>query len=140
MAELKQFIDAIGLGNGFAGIFMRDEVPDIKNKSMIINLDDSLGTGTHWVAINNGYYFDPFGQAVPDDVKSAIKLKHYNTTPLQEITATSCGWHCCWFIYNNIRGVNQYYKFLLDYPRQESHAENEKYLAQMINSIPPVKE
>ena len=35
----------------FRGVFMKDELPNrkFKNESMIINLDNSSGNGTHWV-------------------------------------------------------------------------------------------
>ena len=43
----------------FRGVFMRDQLPKIPNEveTGIINLDNSSGSGTHWVA----YAIDPRG-------------------------------------------------------------------------------
>ena len=54
----------------FKGIFARDSVDHIhKTGSCVINLDDGVGKGTHWVAsfIKSGviYYFDSFSLPPP---------------------------------------------------------------------------
>lgn len=38
----------------FKGVFSRDKLPNIISKEYgIINLDDQIGAGTHWVAYRN---------------------------------------------------------------------------------------
>jgi hypothetical protein len=55
----------------FRGVFMHNELPSKihKNECGIINLDESHGPGTHWVAYRkNGnavIYFDPVGDLQP---------------------------------------------------------------------------
>lgn len=56
----------------FRGVFMRNDLPingPFKHESAIINLDNSDGSGTHWVAYkkinNNVIYFDSFGDLQP---------------------------------------------------------------------------
>lgn len=47
----------------FSGVYMRDALPSKAryNESIIVNLDDTTGSGTHWVACakrgNNAIYF-----------------------------------------------------------------------------------
>ena len=36
---------------GFNGVFSRNNLPNLKDGSYIINLDHSENTGTHWVVI-----------------------------------------------------------------------------------------
>lgn len=103
-----------------------------KHKSAIVNLDDSTGPGTHWVALYNGsnqdhvIYCDPFG--MPPDPRVLKYLKSNddgekvlaNTTQLQDVNATSCGYWCIYIliqlnagispieIFSNFDAVNQH--------------------------------
>ena len=57
---------------------MRDEleVKASKNESLILNMDDSDGQGTHWVSLyitgNKCYYFDSFGFEPPIEVRNYL--------------------------------------------------------------------
>jgi len=50
----------------FRGVFVRDNLPykSKKNECGILNLDDALGEGTHWVAWyrknDKNFYFDSY--------------------------------------------------------------------------------
>ena len=48
----------------FNGVFSRNNLPNLKNGTYIINLDHSENTGTHWVVIfvkkDEVIYFDSF--------------------------------------------------------------------------------
>ena len=64
----------------FRGIFSRDNLPKkIRGiETEIINLDDSKGSGTHWVCYRKVdrhlcEYFDPFGLIMPYDIKNYLK-------------------------------------------------------------------
>ena len=53
----------------------RDKIPNkiVKNNEFfVVNLDDSSGKGTHWVAISNFndnlLYFDSFGVVPPEEI------------------------------------------------------------------------
>ena len=50
---------------GLNGVFSRNNLPNLKNRAYVINLDHSENIGTHWVVIytkkNEVIYFDSFG-------------------------------------------------------------------------------
>ena len=63
----------------FRGVFLRDNLP-VEPKRMecgILNLDDTAGNGTHWVACygNDGknYYFDSYGIQPPNELKRYLR-------------------------------------------------------------------
>ena len=54
---------------------MRDEPSPNDHSPCIINLDDTIGQGTHWVCCvkknkNTLFYFDSFGMHYPKEYKS----------------------------------------------------------------------
>ena len=61
--EIEDAVEKIGLKN-FRGVFLRDTMPKKpkRNECAIMNLDDTSGNGTHWVACfkrgNDKFYFD----------------------------------------------------------------------------------
>jgi len=74
------------------------------NQSVVINLDDIQGPGTHWVCIIHKnrrlFYYDPFGiEHMPTDVNKYIK-RHKNsscytsTEQNQNMLSNKCGWFC----------------------------------------------
>jgi len=82
---------------------MRDELPEFSktNESGVVNLDNSRGPGTHWVAYkklkNNVEYFDSYGDLRPpaelvsylcQDPRTRI---HYNTERHQRPDDWNCG-------------------------------------------------
>jgi len=64
--EILNAVKRIDLIN-FCGVFLRDPLPKKpkRHECGIMNLDDSSGNGTHWVAWfkrgNDKWYLDPFG-------------------------------------------------------------------------------
>ena len=63
----------------FRGVFLRDNLP-VEPKRMecgVLNLDDTSGNGTHWVAwyADNGknYYFDSYGIQPPTELKKIFE-------------------------------------------------------------------
>lgn len=130
----------LGLGHRYMGIRMRDDPPiALRPDSLIIfNVDESTGSGTHWVCGNGlGFFFDPFGMPMSPQIKKNYpRLKYRNNNPLQHMEYTSCGYHCIWFLYNDIKSIDEYYKFVFDYPTHFSGSVgNEKYLSKKINSL-----
>ena len=67
----------------FRGVFLRDILPNKPRKKEcgILNLDDTTGSGTHWVAWykdnNDKYYFDSYGLQPP------VELVRYLKSPIQ---------------------------------------------------------
>ena len=50
----------------FNGVYSRDTLPEtIKNRAYVINIDEYVDIGTHWIALyvknNEVIYFDSFG-------------------------------------------------------------------------------
>ena len=68
--DLLKWVDFLKIKN-FKGIFSRDSKDHLhKTGSCIINLDDKIGNGTHWVATDikgkNVFYFDSFSMPSAD--------------------------------------------------------------------------
>lgn len=92
----------------FRGVFMRDNLPKKpwKNECGIINLDDTEGPGTHWVAYkkngNQSNYFDSFGNLPPPQelVNYLAGNIEYNYTTYQNYDTYICGHLCISFLKN----------------------------------------
>ena len=85
---------------------MRDNLPkDIKaGQSIVINLDNSQGKGTHWTALFRDKqkinYFDSFGLQPPQeliDLYPRVKIVS-NTYQFQPMNNTNCGAYAVYFI------------------------------------------
>eukprot|EP00732_Lithocolla_globosa_P003724 Lithocolla_globosa_v1_NODE_3101_length_1766_cov_23.507890.p2 type:complete len:147 gc:universal NODE_3101_length_1766_cov_23.507890:1678-1238(-) len=115
---------------GFRGVVPHDKIPKLKNNEfVIINLDDSDGKGSHWVAgyrRNGSYYFDPFG-IEPDDrtIRALGRPVQYNTSQLQDIKSQRCGWYVMKWLYEMLRGKS-FYDSLYDEFTQAPSAHNER--------------
>ena len=65
----------------FNGIYSRNNLPKIKDRVYVINLDEFKSIGTHWIALyvngNNVIYFDSFGvEHIPKEMKKFIENKN----------------------------------------------------------------
>lgn len=93
----------------FRGVFMKDRLP-IKPKRIecgIVNLDNSDGIGTHWVAYIKVYnyceYYDSYG-----DLRPPLELVryfnncnvYYNYVRYQKCNTVLCGHFCLKFLQN----------------------------------------
>ena len=109
--DLLKWVDFLKIKN-FKGIFSRDSKDHLhKTGNCIINLDDKIGNGTHWVATDikgkNVFYFDSFSMPPPIEfVHYAKKIKKkiiFNSGhPIQELQSVRCGYYCLYFL-NEIR-------------------------------------
>ena len=96
----------------FKGSYMRQEIPKLKNNgSIIINLDDNDGPGTHWTACinknNKLYYYDSYGLSYPDELlKITNKPIIYNPHQNQHMDTVLCGWYCIYFINEMSKGTS----------------------------------
>ena len=77
--DLLQWVKQLGIKH-FRGIYSRDNLPDKIHKleTGIINLDDSMGGGSHWICyrkVDKQYceYFDPFGLIMTNEIKHYLK-------------------------------------------------------------------
>lgn len=94
----------------FRGVFTRSTLPtEVKvNESAIVNLDNSGGAGTHWVAYKKKGkrvdYFDSYGnlKAPLELVKYFGDAKiYYNKKRYQKPDQTNCGELCLKFLKND---------------------------------------
>jgi len=74
----------------------------LKNECGILNLDDSYGNRTHWVAWyrrnNDRYYFDSYGLQPPKELMDYLKSPVlYNSERLQPANEVFCG-HLCLYV------------------------------------------
>ena len=119
----------------FKGIFARDSVDHIhKTGSCIINLDDGVGKGTHWVAsfIKSGviYYFDSFSLPPPLEFvdyvrKLGMKYQYNYGHPIQNIYSVRCGYFCLYFLDNIWR--KSFYDCLKVFDLNDTE-KNEKFI------------
>lgn len=95
----------------FRGIFSRDLLPKLvhKEEKGIINLDDDIGRGTHWVAYKKRHtkvkYFDSYGDLRPPIEVERYLLSNragdvieYNYKRYQDIDSINCGHLCLLFL------------------------------------------
>ena len=94
---------------------MRDNLPkNIKaGQSIVINLDNSNGNGTHWVALfmdkEKLNYFDSFGLLPPQELvdlyHNKMKIVH-STQQFQPMQNTNCGAYAVYFIREMASGTS----------------------------------
>ena len=90
----------------FNGVFSRNNLPKkIKDGAYIINLDEYVDVGTHWIALfcnrNEIVYFDSFGiEHIPEETKEFIGNKNIkaNIFRVQLNDSVMCGYFCIGFI------------------------------------------
>ena len=88
------------------GIFSRNNLPKkIKDGAYIINLDEYVDVGTHWIALfynrNEIVYLDSFGvEHVPEETKEFVGNKKIkaNIFRVQANDSAMCGYFCIGFI------------------------------------------
>ena len=97
----------------FKGVFMRDEIKgSVSNdESLILNIDDSTGDGTHWTCLfsKNGkcLYFDSYGFEPPIAIQKycGVKDRLYNSFKIQAPNEIICGHYCIYVLYKLNNGA-----------------------------------
>lgn len=99
----------------FRGIFSRDVLPAViyKREKGIVNLDDNVGRGSHWVGYKrNGdkiKYFDSYGDLRPPiEVENYLLsngggIIQYNYKRYQDMNTVNCGHLCLLFLKGSIK-------------------------------------
>lgn len=83
---------------------MRDDnLP--KSGVYILNLDDKMGPGTHWVCIYNNEYFDSYGLPPP---KKLNHLMQVSTIRIQPENNNLCGLYACAYIMLRNANISAY--------------------------------
>ena len=95
---------------GWRGTFNRDTLPkQIKDtENAIINMDNEVGLGTHWIAFFNAskfkhvLYFDSFGLPPPKEVEKYLRTSGkkimLSSAQIQSNKSILCGYYCIYFI------------------------------------------
>ena len=112
--DLLQWVKQLGI-KYFRGIYSRDNLPDKIHKleTGIINLDDSMGGGSHWICYRNVdkqycEYFDPFGLIMPNEIKNYLKTSGkkmvYSSDEIQERGSVICSYWCLYYLLERQKG------------------------------------
>lgn len=124
-------------------IFSADEVKGKipKTISAIVNLDDSSGGGTHWVAFYNApnqkytIYYDSFGMEPDPRVLKYLKTSGKQVVGLtgqqQDLASHACGYYCIYFLRQMNEGVSPS-EFLSQWSSNEK--KNEQLLQKIFNN------
>ena len=128
--EIMNWVKNVKIKN-FKGIISK--VKNISGQCFIINLDDTEGPGTHWVAvkISKDYInvFDSFGLQPPQELVNLCytfnKLYKYESNQFQDLSSILCGYYCLYFLkeFNGNNYFNVVKKF--DYNK---YKKNERYI------------
>ena len=88
----------------FNGVYSRNNLANIKDRTFVINLDEFKSMRTHWIALymngNNMIHFDSFGvEHIPKEIKEFIGNKNItkNIYSLQACDSIMCGYFCIRF-------------------------------------------
>ena len=116
----------------YIGTYSKDNVPILKNnQSTIINLQDSDKNGSHWVSYkkigNKIFYFDSYAVGFINDIIKNQYPNHKficNIYRIQSIDSSQCGRFCILFVKSNIKNVNDYNNFLLQFEKN-NHLKND---------------
>ena len=119
------------------GVISRDEIPtkvkNILGQSFIINLDNTEGPGTHWVAVKKTTdfvnYFDSFGLQPPQELVNLCytfdKLYKYESNQFHDLSSVLCGYYCLYFLKECER--NNYLNAVKNFARN-NYKKNERYI------------
>lgn len=101
--ELSAAIDNLHIPK-CRGVFLRNTLPKKPwaKECGIVNLDDTMGSGTHWVAwYKDGhlkYYYDSYGVQPPQELMNYLGQNiYYSTEETQPRGTLICG-HLCLYI------------------------------------------
>ena len=112
--DLLHWVTQLGI-KYFRGIYSHDHLANKIHKleTGIINLDDSMGGGSHWVCYRNVEkqyceYFDPFGLIMPNEIKNYLKTSGkkilYSSDKIQERDSVLCGYWCLYYVLERQKG------------------------------------
>lgn len=109
--ELTAFVKQLNIPH-FRGVLMRNDLQRRRPwrfESGIVNLDDSRGPGTHWVAYvkrdQHCEYFDSYGNLRPPQeffnyMSNDVTNISYNYSNIQNYKKYNCGHLCLRFLVN----------------------------------------
>jgi len=132
--------------DGYISCVCKDEltgltIPKNQISFAVINAGDRATGGSHWRGYFNDPkddhidYFDPYG-VVPDVqtlafLRKANKKILYNTSQLQDIESTACGYYCLYFILSRIQNKPMYDIVM----NLKQNGGNEKFIQDFRNKL-----
>jgi hypothetical protein len=148
-SDIHMMLKKLGLRIAEDRIFMRNEVKEpLSEGNYIINMEATGQRGSHWCCFiknkHQAIYYDPFGVFVPEDVfqvfKAAKLLVYYNEKQIQDISSTSCAYHClAWLFFmskkENGKTLLQRFKKWNKQFSYDDQKANEKILLEYFNKI-----
>ena len=114
--DIENWMKYLNMKN-FQGVYSRDKVKNCTKEGFyVINLDDSYGPGTHWVAMcikpDIIGYIDSFGLRPPEEVvqlSNVLGFNYiYNSSQYQDISSVLCGYYCIYWINESYKGKSYY--------------------------------
>jgi hypothetical protein len=141
--DLEDLAKRLGIKNFkiFSPDLIKGKIP--ANQVGIVNLDDSSGGGTHWVAFYQNksseyaIYYDSYGIA-PDPrllryLKGSGKPVIGQTVDHQHLRSKACGYFCIYFLYcMSVKGMS-FSEFLSQFDHDEK--ANEKLLEKFFKPL-----
>lgn len=122
----RDIVRLMGDYPNFKGVKSHDMLGNMikVGESVVINLDDQEGSGTHWVCCLNGgrnskFYFDSFGIRPSDAIVKWLKgteslargtgVKiYFSTSQVQRVDSQRCGWYCVYILKKLYGGMSFY--------------------------------
>lgn len=130
--DILGWVDKLGITD-FRGVYSRDNLPNKqqKNECGVLNLDDSIGEGTHWVCWDfrdkRDIYFDSYGLPPPQEFINYINAPYqYNTIQYQHKLSFLCGYFCLFFLHQ--AQTTDKYQILYHYLSPTNRIKNELVL------------
>ena len=98
-------------GPKFNGVYSRNNLPEIKDGTYVIYLDEYESIGIHWIALhinnNNLTYFESFGvEHILKEINKFLGNKNVitNIYRIQPYNSVVCGYFCIGFINFMLKG------------------------------------
>jgi len=131
--DISKYLKILGIRHE---VVAKDNIPTRLpkgNYAIVINLDDSIGAGTHWVCLiqktnsKNLLYYDSFGVEHPPQQVIDIENRRgivANNSQHQDIESILCGYYCCRVIRRCLYDNKTYANVMKEF-KDKPHPHNE---------------
>ena len=146
-SEFAQYFEKFPCAlNHYLGVYALDDLPSIVpvRNFLIFNLSKKSEVGTHWVCLVRPEkhiieVFDPLGtkfHKISNFLPKQKKIKYvYNHKAFQEITSSTCGKFCIYFLVERMMNFDLSFKSVLIEIFDTSDSINETIVTNFCNSI-----
>lgn len=132
----------------FNGVLMNDQLKQEyfkKDFFVIINFDDSMNSGTHWVALVNHrksrtcYYMDSYGelpnQKVYDEIMKSGNNLYFNKVQFQALDSMMCGWFSLYFLILMQKPTSDKMKLFLSKFNTKDYYSNDRVIKDIFKKL-----